>query len=259
MRSHLLEGKVTHLRTRPFTHRLDFSVFYFALDLAELDEVAGRIRLVSRNRPNILTFRDGDHLDPPAHDLAASIRQHLRDQGVDPTGWSVTLVTNLRVFGYVFNPASFYLCRDAAGELRVVIVEVHNIHGERHLYTLRTQQRGAWHLASMAKEFYVSPFIEMEGRYDVRVRDDADGLRIAIDEGRDGQTVLHTSLVLARVPLTDRAVARMLVRHPFVTQRTIGAIHLHAWRLWRRGARFHRHGEAARRDAVAPRPAEAAQ
>jgi hypothetical protein len=71
--------------------------------------------------------------------------------------------------------------------------------------------------------------------------------------------VLHTSLVLARVPLTDRAVARMLVRHPFVTQRTIGAIHLHALRLWRRGARFHRHGEAARRDAIAPRPAEAAR
>jgi hypothetical protein len=90
------------------------------------------------------------------------------------------------------------------------------------------------------------------------VRDDADGLRIGIDESQDGETVLHTSLVLARLPLSDRAVARMLVRHPFVTQRTIAAIHLHAWRLWRRGARFHRHGEAARRGADLPRsPAEA--
>jgi DUF1365 family protein len=38
----------------------------------------------------------------------------------------------------------------------------------------------------------------------------------------------------------------MLVRYPFVTQKTIAAIHLHAWRLWRKGARFHRHGEATR-------------
>jgi DUF1365 family protein len=48
------------------------------------------------------------------------------------------------------------------------------------------------------------------------------------------------------VRLTDRAVAWMLLRHPFVTQKTIAAIYLHAWRLWRKGARFHRHGDAAR-------------
>jgi hypothetical protein len=247
MRSHLLEGKVTHLRTRPFTYRLDQAVFYFALDLAELDEVARSVRLVRRNRPGVLTFRDGDHLDPPARDLGFAVRQHLRDQGVDPDGWRVTLVTNLRVFGYVFNPASFFLCRDAAGELRVVIVEVHNTHGERHLYTLRPERQGAWHVASMDKDFYVSPFIDMEGQYTVRVRDDCTSLRIAIDESRDGEPVLHTSLVLRRVRLTDRTVARMLVRYPFVTHKTIGAIYWHAWRLWRRGARFHRHGEATRR------------
>lgn len=258
MNSHLLEGKVTHRRTRPFTYRLDHAVFYVALDLGELDEAARTLRLVSRNRRNVLSFRDGDHLDPPAVDLAARIGQHLRDDGVEPDGWQVTLVTSLRVFGYVFNPASFYLCHNAVGELRVVIVEVHNTHCERHLYTLRTERRGAWHVASMAKAFYVSPFIEMEGRYAVRVRDDPDGLRIGIDESQDGETVLHTSLVLARVPLTDRSVARMLVRHPFVTQKTIAAIHLHAWRLWRRGARFHRHGEATRRRAdVLRSPAEA--
>jgi DUF1365 family protein len=247
MRSHLLEGKVTHLRTRPFTYRLDHAVFYFALDLAELDEVARRIRLVRRNRPGVLTFRDGDHLDPPAQDLEAAIRQHLRAEGLDPDGWQVTLVTNLRVFGYVFNPASIYLCRDPEGELRVVVVEVHNTHGERHLYTLRPERQGATHVASMEKDFYVSPFIDMQGRYTVRVREDAAGLRVAIDESRDGEPLLHTSLALRRVRLTDRTVARMLVRYPFVTQKTIGAIYVHAWRLWRRGARFHRHGEAARR------------
>jgi DUF1365 family protein len=253
MRSHLLEGKVTHLRTRPFTNRLDHAVFYFALDLAELEEVTRRIRLVRRNRPGVLTFRDGDHLDPPARDLEVAVRQHLRDQGEDPEGWRVTLVTNLRVFGYVFNPASFFLCRDAAGELRIVVVEVHNTHGERHLYTLRPERQGASHVASMDKDFYVSPFIDMVGQYTVRVRDHRTSLRIAIDESQGGEPVLHTSLVLRRVRLTNRAVARMLVRYPFVTQKTIGAIHLHAWRLWRRGAHFYRHGEAMRRHGEATR------
>ena len=67
----------------------------------------------------------------------------------------MTLVANLRVLGYVFNPASFYLCRDAAGQLLAVLVEVHNTHGERHLYTLRPRRGdrsdGAF-VASMAKD-----------------------------------------------------------------------------------------------------------
>jgi DUF1365 family protein len=221
-------------------------VFYAALDLDELDEVARTVRLVSRNRPNILSFRDGDHLDPPALDLREALREHLRTEGLDPAGWRVMLITNLRVFGYVFNPASFYLCRDASGTLQVVIVEVHNTHLERHLYTLRRPTAGPDFVASMDKDFYVSPFIEMVGRYTVRVRDEPARLRISINEDQTEGLLLHTSVDLVRRPLNDRTVARMLVRHPFMTHRTIGLIHWHALRLWRRGAQFHRHGAAAR-------------
>ena len=246
MRSHLLEGKVRHHRQRPFTYQLEHDVYYFALDLSELDEVASSIRLVSRNRPNVVTLRDSDHLLPPAADLDAAIRQHLRTEGADPDGWRITLVTNLRVFGYVFNPASFYLCRDTSGQLQVVIIEVHNTHGERHLYTLRPERRGSAHVAAMDKDFYVSPFIDMVGRYSVLVRDEPTGLRITIDERQGGEPLLSTSVSLRRLRLTDRTLARMLVRHPLVTYKTIGLIHWHALRLWRRGAHFYRHGEATR-------------
>ena len=241
MRSHLLDGKVRHRRTRPFQYQLEHDVYYFALDLDELDQIAGRLRLFSRGRPNVVTLLDRDHMVPPAADLAVAVRRHLSEAGLDATGWRLMLVTNLRVFGYVFNPASFYLCRDAAGELKVVIVEVHNTHGERHLYTLRPQARGSAHIASMGKAFYVSPFIGMNAGYTLLVRDEPAGLRIAIDESEKGQRMLHTSLTLKRLTLTDRTLARMLIRHPFVTLKTIGMIHLHAVRLWRRGARFHPH------------------
>jgi DUF1365 family protein len=246
VKSHLLEGKVRHRRARPFTYGLEHDVYYFALDLAELDDVVGRLRLVSRNRRNLVVFRDADHLPTPATDLPADIRAHLRGEGVDAERWRVTLVTNLRVLGYVFNPASFYLCRDESGALRVVVVEVHNTHGERHLYTLGAEEPGGPFVASMDKAFYVSPFIEMEGRYSVHVRDEPASLRIAINERRGDEPVLSTSLVLRRLPLTDRRLARLLLRHPMVSHKTIGMIHWHALRLWLRGARFIRHGEATR-------------
>lgn len=246
MNSHLLEGKVRHRRLQPFVYELEHDVFYFALDLAELDEITRRSRLVRRNRRGLVTFRDGDHLPEPAEDLDRAIRDHLVGEGIDATGWRITLVTNLRVLGYVFNPASFYLCRDADGVMRVVVVEVHNTHLERHLYTLQATSTEGPFVASMDKTFYVSPFIEMEGSYAVRVQDDPAGLRIAITESRGPDRVLSTGLVLRRMPFSDRALGRLLVRHPFVTFKTIAFIHWHALRLWLRGARFHRHGDAVR-------------
>lgn len=246
LRSHLLEGKVRHRRSRPTVYELEHDVWSIALDLAELDAVDRRLRLLSRRGRNVVEFRDRDHWPTPTDDLEATVGDHLRTEGVDPTGWTITLVTNLRVAGYVFNPASFYLCRDREGELLVVIVEVHNTHLERHLYTLRPDTVGPAFRASMAKDFYVSPFIDLAGRYVVQVRDEPDRLRIAIVEhGGDGP-LLATSLVLQRRPLTDRRLARMLLRYPFVTHKTIVLIHWHALRLWRRGIRFQRHGEVAR-------------
>ena len=247
MRSHLLHGVVRHRRARPFTYGLRHAVFYAALDLDELDEVDRSLRLFRRNRPGPVSFRDEDHLVPPATDVRSAFLDHLRAQGENPGGWHITLVANLRVAGYVFDPASFFLCRDADGNLRVVVVEVHNTHGERHMYTLRPRDSGSdTFVATMDKAFYVSPFIEMAGRYTVRIRDEASRLRITINEDPGDGMLLHTSLDLARRRLTDRMVIRMLVRHPFVTHRTIGMIHWHALRLWLRGARFHRHSEAIR-------------
>ena len=176
MRSHLLEGKVRHRRTRPAVYELEHDVFYFALDLAEIDDVARRFRLVSRNRPNVFSFRDRRPF------RAAGGRRAGGGPGPPPRrrawtrdGWRITLIASLRTFGYVFNPASFYLCRNPEGELEVVIVEVHNTHGERHLYTLRPQATPAAHVASMDKAFYVSPFIGMSAQYTVRVQDRPDG------------------------------------------------------------------------------------
>ncbi len=246
MRSHVLEGVVRHRRARPFVYAIEHRVHYLALDLDELDDVDRSSRLIGRNRRRVLELRDGDHLDPPSGDLRIAFRDHLREEGEDPTGWQITLVTNPRVLGYVFNPASFYLCRDRAGELRVVVVEVHNTHGERHIYTLRPRHGVPTFVASMAKAFYVSPFIEAGGGYTVQVRDEASRLRITINHELPDGLVLHASLDLVRRPFTDRSLLRMLLRVPLVTHKTTLMIHWHALRLWLRGARFHRHREVVR-------------
>ena len=254
MRSHLLEGKVRHRRARPFTYELEHSVWYAALDLAELESVDRRLRLFGRNRRAVATFRDADHMPELATDVRAAILGHLRAEGEHPEGWRVMLVTNLRVMGYVFNPASFFLCRDERGTLRVVVIEVHNTFGDRHLYTLRPRAPAGDEAggvprpftATMDKDFFVSPFISGDGQYAVHVRDEPSGLRLAINLRQEGRPMLSTSLVLRRRSMTDRTLLRLMLRHPLITHRTMALIVWHAIRLRRRGAPFFSHGAWAR-------------
>ena len=87
MRSHLLEGIVEHRRARPVVYALRHRVWYLALDLDELDAATRRVRLLRRNARGLVTFHDADHWLPPAADLRASVREHLRREGLDPAGW----------------------------------------------------------------------------------------------------------------------------------------------------------------------------
>ena len=246
MRSHLLTGVVRHRRSQPMVYEMEHDVFYLALDLAEIDQVAARSRLFSRNRFNVLSLHDRDHWVPEASDLRGTVLAHLRDEGFEPERWRITFIATPRVLGYQFNPASFYLCRDGDGVMQVVIVEVHNTHNERRLYTLRPRRLGKAWIDDFEKDFYVSPFIDMEAHYTVRVQDDPDRVRIAITETELGEPVLTATLVAERKLLTDRNLLRTLLRVPLATQKTIVAIHMHAWRMWRRGFRFHRHSEVSR-------------
>ena len=153
----------------------------------------------SRNRRNVLTLRDRDHWVPQATDLRASVhdpparpRASTRRAGASPSSprraCSATSSTR---------PASTSAATRLA-VLQVVIVEVHNTHDERRLYTLRPERRGKAWVDAMDKDFYVSPFIDMDAHYTVRVQDDPDRLRIAITETEHGKPLLTATLVAER-------------------------------------------------------------
>ena len=115
MRSHLLEGKVTPpSRSRPFVYALDHaSSTSRSTSTSSTRSPHGRARQpqsAATSRPSATPTTSTRR-----RSISGGVLAHLRDEGVDPDGWRITLVTNLRVFGYVFNPASFYLCRDPAG------------------------------------------------------------------------------------------------------------------------------------------------
>lgn len=242
-RSSLYVGTLWHERWGARAYRFAYGVYYLCLDLDELDDVDRRCRLLSYERPNVLSLRDADHAVLPGRGLTASVRGRLIARGVELRDARVSLLTNARVFGYVFNPVSFILVRSGDGRLRHVVAEVHNTHGECHLYDLERQAEDDHNVyrAQAKKEFYVSPFIDMDARYEFSFREGDGPMAVRIDEYHGDRLLFRAVLSLAQRPLDDRHLLAALVRYPLMTLQTIALIHWNGLKLWLRGEPYRKH------------------
>lgn len=240
LRSRLLVGRVMHRRMRHASYAFTHRVWYVAMDLDELEEMAMR-PLLAYQQPALLELRDGDHLRRPGLGLRASVAAHLREANASLEAARVTLVTYPRVAGYVFNPVSFYLCHDEAGMLRHVIAEVSNTHGGREVYDFFPETAGEVFRSSADKRMYVSPFIGPEARYELAVTESTDRLTVTIREYEDGVEALFARVELTPRPLTRRNLLGALALDPLVPLKTIALIGWHAARLWWSGVKWRRY------------------
>jgi DUF1365 family protein len=246
MNSCIYEGTVRHRRFAPARHAFRYRIFMTYLDLAELPEALDASPLWSARGPAVAWFRREDHLGDPARPLDDCVRDLVEGEtGRRPAG-PIRLLTHCRYLGHCMNPVSFFYCHDAADRrVETIVAEVHNTPwNERHSYvldaaeSLRTGRRKRFRFP---KRFHVSPFLSMEQEYDWRFLDPGRRLAVHMECVEDGATVLDATLVLARRPLTRATMRDVLVRHPLMTLRVVGAIYAHALRLWRKGVPFHPH------------------
>jgi DUF1365 family protein len=179
--------------------------------------------------------------------LDAAVRDRVAELTGSPPAGPIRLLTQLRSFGLCFNPVSFYYCLDAAGEhVDSVLAEVTNTPwGERHAYVLNRAGEGVI-TGSFTKELHVSPFMGMDHVYEARATEPAATLSVHIASLRGGETAFDATLGLERRELTRSAVARLGVRYPFATARTLALIYGHAIGLKLAGARVHPHPQPAR-------------
>jgi DUF1365 family protein len=239
-RSCLYFGRVSHKRKLPFRHRLDFRVFSVYLDLDELPGLSRRLRLFSHNRWNIFSFLDRDHGPRDGSALRPWIEAHLSDAGIDLQGGAVRLLCFPRLLGYVFNPLAIWFCYHDSGRLAAVLYEVRNTFGEKHCYLIPVDAArlpDAPIEQSCEKMFYVSPFIGMLATYHFRLSEPGERLAVVIRQWVPEGEILVAAQTGRRRPLDDRRLLRALFAYPLMTLKVIVGIHLHAFALWRQGAK----------------------
>ena len=228
----LYRTTITHSRRVPVHHSFEYRSYSWYVDIDDLPRLPWWLRPFAR-------FRGSDHFsNNSAEPAPGSLRERLTAFFADhelaaPEG-RITALLQARVFGYVFNPLSIFWCHDTDGRLRHVIAEVHNTYGERHAYLLPPAD-----LPVVAvKQFYVSPFNQVDGYYLVqapRPGDEVD-ITVALHRDRRGAFPQFTATLRGRRrPATTRQVAIMQFMAPLAPLAVAARIRIQGIKLWLRG------------------------
>jgi len=245
--SGIYTGAVLHRRLKPRVHRLSYRVFSMLLDLDELPALDRDVKGFGYNRFAPLAFHDRDHGPGDGQPLRPWVEAELAAGGINLAGGPIRILCYPRLWGYVFNPLTEYFCYHPDGRLGAVLHEVNNTMGERHCYLIpvtEAEASGGVVRQTCDKQFYVSPFIAMETTYHFKIRPPDDRVAVAIQQTDAEGTVLHASFVGRRAPLTSRALAGAIARHPLMTLKVTAGIHWEALRLLLKGVRIVRRDPA---------------
>ena len=191
--------------------------------LVDLDHLP-RVRLLAG-------FRARDHLGDPRASIRANLDRFLAANGI-ARPHTITMLTQARVWGYVFNPLTVYWCHQP----ECVVAEVHNTYGQRYAYLLHPDTRGR---ARVPKQFYVSPFYPVDGDYRMSLPEPGanpgDRLALSVRLDRPDGHSFAASVRGRAVPVTARARLKTAVRYPWSTAAVSARIRWQGVRLYLRG------------------------
>lgn len=222
----LVVGEVSHTRRVPLRHSFTYRAYQWLVDVDDLPRPPVWLRPFAR-------FDARDHLDSGQHGgIRGDLEFFLAACGValEPTD-RVVMLANARVLGHVFDPLTVFWALGPEGAVRAVVFEVHNTYGQRHAYLLDVDEHGR---AQTDKAFYVSPFNDTSGRYDVRLRLDPALVSVTVGLDRDGDRVMVATSRGVPEPATPWALLRVVRTHLLMPQRVTALIRLHGIRLWLR-------------------------
>jgi DUF1365 family protein len=233
MRHALYEGVVRHRRHEPVRHCFAERIALPLLDLSDLDSAVRAMRGLP------LDFRRVDYHGEEGVPLDEAVRRTVEERtGQRPAG-HVMMLAHLRSLGWCFNPVAVYYCHDAIGQLVAQVLEVTNTPwAERTTYVVDLRGVGgdAWE-HWFPKALHVSPFMAMDVAYRLRSSRPRRHLTVELVSEMSGRRVFDADMRLARRRPFDRPAAlRLLLRYPLMPHRVSAGIHLHALRLWAKGA-----------------------
>lgn len=220
------------------------------LDLDELPSLFDDCAAWSYNTPNLAYFKRADYFGnankPLKDEILAKVAQEINKK----TAGKVCLLTNMRYFGYCFNPVSFYYCYGADNQtLEAIVTHITNTPwGKDYAYVHDcVNENSSLNLGfNFKKAFHVSPFMPMDIEYIWQFSRPGKHLSVYMQNRQDnkdatakipaekmpGKKMFDATLTLQRLELNPETLNSVLLKYPFMTLKVIGAIYWQALQLW---------------------------
>ena len=230
-------GKVMHARLKPKIHRFNYRIFSLVVDLGRLEEADKKSRFFSINKSGFISFHEKDHGLRDGSNLRNYIDGLLKN-GDMPSPAKILFWCNPRVLGYTFNPLSIYFCYDEEDNVIALVYQVNNTFGETHSYvaSVLDQDKNQASIRNSAnKFFYVSPFLDMNLRYDFRIQPPKEKLAIRILEHDDEGPILSATFSGFQRALNTKNIMLGIFKTLGLTWKITIGIHFEAFILWLKG------------------------
>jgi hypothetical protein len=238
LNSKIYECEVMHCRVSPIFNKFIYNIFMFRLDLDELSELDKYTPIFSYNKFNIFSFFDRDYLSENNESTKLKVIEYLNSNGLKiQSNCKIELITMPRIFGYTFNPVSFYFISENNNH-RYSIAQVNNTYGEMKLYLL-TEFSNLEYKLKTRKYFYVSPFSKLDTYFHFKFKTPNKNLDIKIDEYEDNKKILLSSIFGYEKLFENRLLIKFIFIYPFLTLKVILLIHYHALLLKLKGLGHH--------------------
>jgi len=242
LKSRIFKCFTRHTRFQPIKHGFRYELFFFCLNLDELDALSQAFPLFGHNKWRPFAIHDLDYMGRAPEDLGLSIKQKLLkylalqkcEKGIDV----VELLTGPRYFGYAFNPVNFYYCYTNQGtDLKLIVAEVNNTFGETYLYILNEEVRkdrtrnGYLTSYLIPRSFHVSPFNDRTGDYEIHCSEISERLDVHFVVYKEEKKHMMAQLTSTEnsIPFNFQNLWKVILFFPFSAFLTVPRI------LWEAG------------------------
>jgi len=224
-KSWLYRCKIKHTRWIPQKRWFIYSYTSFCLDLSEIESLSQQSFFFGTQWWKLFRFIPKDYLFGKMCTHASEMQKHIMNlaekQGAEkPT--QVLLIAHMRTFGYTFNPAAFYYIFSEKAFLGTFI-EVTNTYREQKGYWVPPRGKRC------PKQFYVSPFIEVQADFEFKLQPPGKHLFACIRSWNSKKNlVLEATLVGNRQAFEDLELLLSFLRFPWTGLNIMIKIHYQA-------------------------------
>jgi len=246
MNNAIYSGTLRHRRMQPKAHDFSYPVLMFYFDLAEVDRLFRIPLVIGIDRKDYLAGNER------FESLDAAVRALILERTGKIHEGPIRLLTQLRYFGFCFNPVSFYYCYDPVGQLKFIVSEITNTPwNERKAYVHELTENKKHHRFEFEKNFHVSPFMPMEMHYQWNFSSPepsktTDVLSVHMENWSPdrSQKIFDATLLMKAKPWTPGNFITQFLRFPLLTFKAFIGIYVQALLLKLKGMQFYSHPES---------------